>query len=422
MTMQETINIVLKQYGKELLLNGDRFCSIVSDYASKYELENRIIRRLNQEKILPEIYNVISDSSINADAIKRMDAYLNRSGFSEEWKNIVYEIFSLSLSHVASVNSKGCLTNDPKTMIKNGKKKCLGKNQASNLYTNISRNSEVNIPGDFQIIGKHAFEKFDYSTHVARVVLRLGVEEIQDSAFDHLIIDDYIEIPDSVIRIGDYFPFKLGEYGYVKCSETSYAYNYCKDHRIKNSIDGIPERHTTRKITKEIAKNITCEKENELFIAPRDWDTKYRNALIIENARSIEKGAFRGRTDIEVLYIKSDVGFIKQNAFRDCTNLRFIFLENNAQIASYAFANCRNLKYVYLGAAFDGEPIVHSTAFESDTSFSIFDNSFDKDSIKRFCSINKYNYINGETELDSISDEDFFDFTTWLINIKTKLL
>ncbi|MEE0913154.1 MAG: leucine-rich repeat protein [Ruminococcus sp.] len=401
MTMQEIINKVLTQYGKEVLLNGDRFCSVVNDFASKYELENKIIRRLNQEKILTEIYNVINDSHLNEDALKRLDAYLNYSGFSVEWKNIVYEIFSLSLNNAALVTSNGFLTDNPKTMTKNGKKKCLGKNQAASLYTNLSRNSEIIIPGEFQIIGKYAFEKFGYSTHISRVILKFGVEEIQDSAFDHLIIDDYIEIPDSVVRIGDYFPIKLGEYGYVKCSESSYAYNYCKDHRIKNSIDGIPERPSTRKITKDIANNMTYKNEKELFIAPKEWDTKYRNALIIDDARSVEKGAFRGRNDIEVLYIKSDVCYIKQNAFRDCTNLRFVFIEHKVKIASYAFANCRKLKYMYF-LAVDGEYDINKTAFEPNTDIAIFNPLYDIDT-------DEYNIL---------TDEDYSDFSTWLIEIE----
>ena len=52
---------LLSQYGADLLLDGNRFCALIDDLAPDPMLktERKVLQRLNQENILPEIYLTI---------------------------------------------------------------------------------------------------------------------------------------------------------------------------------------------------------------------------------------------------------------------------------------------------------------------------------------------------------------------------
>ena len=92
--LSASIKQILSQYGTDVLLNGNRFCALVDDLApnpeSKYE--RRVLQRLNQENLLSEIYKLISQTENTGKQFK-LDLLLEEAGFSESWKQIVFEIF-----------------------------------------------------------------------------------------------------------------------------------------------------------------------------------------------------------------------------------------------------------------------------------------------------------------------------------------
>ena len=57
-----------------------------------------------------------------------------------------------------------------------------------------------------------------------------------DFAFDGVIIEDFIKIPDSVSSIG-YGAIHLEEKGYIRCSENSLACIYARSNGMCNSVD-----------------------------------------------------------------------------------------------------------------------------------------------------------------------------------------
>lgn len=63
-----------------------------------------------------------------------------------------------------------------------------------------------------------------------------GICVIDKHALDNVKVKNKIIIPSSVTRIGDY-AFDLMPNAYVECDEKSYAYLYCKENGIRNSVD-----------------------------------------------------------------------------------------------------------------------------------------------------------------------------------------
>lgn len=85
---------LLNQYGIDILLNGNRFCALVDDLAPDpaLKIERRVLQRLNQENLLSEVHQVISQNERDSECYK-LDLLLEEAGFSETWKQIVFELF-----------------------------------------------------------------------------------------------------------------------------------------------------------------------------------------------------------------------------------------------------------------------------------------------------------------------------------------
>ena len=87
---------LLSQYGVDILLNGNRFCALVDDLAPDPTLtiKRKVLQRLNQENLLPEIYLTISQNEKDRE-LNKLELLLEEAGFSETWKQIVFELFRI---------------------------------------------------------------------------------------------------------------------------------------------------------------------------------------------------------------------------------------------------------------------------------------------------------------------------------------
>lgn len=77
---------------------------------------------------------------------------------------------------------------------------------------------------------------FSLRTEVDSIELPNGVCVLDENALFNVKVKQKIVIPLSVTRIGKY-AFALMENAYVECDEGSYAYIYCKENGIRNSVD-----------------------------------------------------------------------------------------------------------------------------------------------------------------------------------------
>ena len=95
--LSNIIHQLLNQYGTDILLNGNRFCALVDDLAPDptLKIERKVLQRLNQENLLSEIYLTISQNE-NDREFNKLELLLEEAGFSETWKQIVFELFQFN--------------------------------------------------------------------------------------------------------------------------------------------------------------------------------------------------------------------------------------------------------------------------------------------------------------------------------------
>lgn len=96
MDLSNIIYQLLSQYGTDILLNGNRFCALVDDLAPDptLKIKRKVLQRLNQENLLPEIYLTISQNEKDRE-FNKLELLLEEAGFSETWKQIVFELFRI---------------------------------------------------------------------------------------------------------------------------------------------------------------------------------------------------------------------------------------------------------------------------------------------------------------------------------------
>lgn len=94
MDLSNIIYQLLSQYGTDILLNGNRFCALVDDLAPDptLKIKRKVLQRLNQENLLPEIYLTISQNEKDRE-FNKLELLLEEAGFSETWKQIVLNYF-----------------------------------------------------------------------------------------------------------------------------------------------------------------------------------------------------------------------------------------------------------------------------------------------------------------------------------------
>ena len=93
----------------------------------------------------------------------------------------------------------------------------------------------VILPDGIDVVVRDAFWGIPGTT-ADKIILPRGLKKVQEEAFGHLTVQDYIVIPDSVTEIGKN-AFRLGEKAHVQCNQGSDAYRYCVQNHLRNSVD-----------------------------------------------------------------------------------------------------------------------------------------------------------------------------------------
>ena len=112
----------------------------------------------------------------------------------------------------------------------------FGPKRVRKLYETVPE--VIEVPKKTNIVLSNAFYNLVGSRmiNIQKIILSEQVREIQKHAFKGLVIQETIVIPDSVTEIGE-DAFQLSENAYVTCSIGSKAYSYCKQHKLKNTVD-----------------------------------------------------------------------------------------------------------------------------------------------------------------------------------------
>lgn len=115
-SIDKVIASIFSKFGKDILLNGSKFCAVLDDLSPEMTLERRIMKRLWYENMFDDIYNAVLDNRL----LSRVEMLLTEAGFSEEWKNIVFEAFNLKNDTYVCSEIKYDNVNDIDKMIELG--------------------------------------------------------------------------------------------------------------------------------------------------------------------------------------------------------------------------------------------------------------------------------------------------------------
>lgn len=92
----DVIKQVLNQYGTDILLNGNRFCGFFNDLAPEMKIERRVLQRLNQESLLAEIYQLVSQE-VKEKEHSKLELLLDEAGLSDTWKKLFFKCSLLQM-------------------------------------------------------------------------------------------------------------------------------------------------------------------------------------------------------------------------------------------------------------------------------------------------------------------------------------
>ena len=367
--MKEIINSILSQYGKEILLDGNRFCSVVSDLAPQFKKENKIIRRLNQEMILPIIYHVLCKQPIEVNGINRLDVFLNESGFSEDWKTIVYTLFSLPV-----------LINDGKLEADNFQKTYDGisdqeyaafctpintAKQREDLPSYVEEDSYISVFKDIldsrendvhndkshyvtitpnDLLFNSEIGCYSYTENEKNIRLSNDFKEIGKKLFYKNAMLEKVIIPDTVNKIGPY------------------AFADCKNLKsviLPKSLVSIDECafHENRSLEKiDIPDSVT-----EIGDFAFGFCINLKTISLSNSLTKIENRVFWRNDSIEKIVIPDSVTEIGDYAFEECKNLKLITLSNNLKtIGKNAFGENLSLEQIVIP---DSVSIIGERAF-----------------------------------------------------------
>ena len=97
LTIQNIVLQIFRQYDIDILLDGNRFCALIEDLAPEMKLEKKVIHRLNQDQLLKDIYTLFCNTPHKESEYGKLDILLDDAGFSDSWKQVVYNIFDPSI-------------------------------------------------------------------------------------------------------------------------------------------------------------------------------------------------------------------------------------------------------------------------------------------------------------------------------------
>lgn len=399
LSLADAIVSIINTYGVDILKDGNRFCAILGDIAPTLDKERKIIRRAKDEDVLPLIWEAYSvDATKRASILSKIEYRLkSEAGFSEEWYQTLKVAFSEAFSWgVPSVTQVPAVST---RKVPASKKKYLAKNTAkTNMLSHFP--DEIHIPEDFTAIGWSAFE--GWHSRVENIIIPDTITEIQDFAFCDIKVSGFVSIPNSVTSMGRH-PFTLEKNAYIKCSRGSYAYQYCIENQLPNSVD---EEYAAAVNSMVFSDTIASALIDGL-----------RDLVILQGTTSIEEGAFRNRDDFEFVVADDDLKFIEKGAFSNCKLLQGVALGQGVQrIASEAFLHCVNLKMVYIDVESDffvdsdarlsndiARLTISDTAFMGCEKLKYIVSVWYCEALHKFCKANRITYVYDDVLLDKHS-------------------
>lgn len=216
----------------EILTLPEKYQQISSNAFSKLDPRNKEIRQI----IISDKVEIIDDNAFSglivteAIHIPSSVRRIGENAFTIKEGACVF-CTGKSRAHVyfaKNTNVKVVIDVPYKRTVEKDAEKIIQELCSSKIVTRIKTNT---IPTKRDAFGLVADKPV-----VDEIVLPEGVCVIEEQALNNVRVQKRIIVPASVKRIGER-AFELTEDAYVECQENSYAYYYCKENGIRNSVD-----------------------------------------------------------------------------------------------------------------------------------------------------------------------------------------
>lgn len=203
--------------------------------------------------------------------------------------------------------------------------------------------TELILPPGLKEIREAAFMD---CTGIERIVFSEGIEKIGTNAFSGCTSLKRVCFPASLKYIGsrafaDCDELAEAEFGNPRINTLEDAFAGCifELESLQNEIASPAEYFELKVDRKNTAKILTYTGDEEVVVIP--------GMIGGHPITSIEKGCFKGNTDIREVYMDDDIEGLNGDVFKDCTNLEKVHISNAvAKFTASAFAGCTGLAEV----------------------------------------------------------------------------
>ena len=223
---QDTVELLFKTSDNipDILIIPDKYERIPSNVLAKLKPNGKRIRQIVISDTIQEIEDKAFDGLIVTEAIHIPTSVkkIGSNAFTLEEGAYIY-FNGLSKAYLDYPKTKH-------TVILDAPYKRTVARETDKILEEISHSKNITR------IKHQVLPRLIEKPIVDEIIVPDGVCVISSSAFDNAKIRKRIVIPNSVTRIGSY-SFDLLQGAYVECEEKSYAYLYCKENGIRNSVD-----------------------------------------------------------------------------------------------------------------------------------------------------------------------------------------
>ena len=223
---QDTVELLFKTSDNipDILIIPDKYERIPSNVLAKLKPNGKRIRQIVISDTIQEIEDKAFDGLIVTEAIHIPTSVkkIGSNAFTLEEGAYIY-FNGLSKAYLDYPKTKH-------TVILDAPYKRTVARETDKILEEISHSKNITR------IKNQVLPRLIEKPIVDEIIVPDGVCVISPSAFNNAKIRKRIVIPNSVTRIGSY-SFDLLQGAYVECEEKSYAYLYCKENGIRNSVD-----------------------------------------------------------------------------------------------------------------------------------------------------------------------------------------
>lgn len=312
---------------------------------------HHVAKFLKSVEIHANVTSIISGTFKNCTALKSIDIPKSVKAIEDD----AFEGCEQIVINISAEIQLGKFLIKPKCNSKVSKPSDKNKINSANQKATSKENFRYSVINDYVVIEKYTGS--DTSVIIPAIIDGLPVKKIEKETFKECKALEKIEIPDSIIKIGDFafsgcyhlkaidIPESVTEIG-------DNAFSFCESLEEINISDSVTEIGELE--IGEFAFG-DCESLKSINIPDSvtkisEWAfsgcTLLKSIEIPESVTEIGNFAFFACSSLENIYIPDSVEKIGEKAFSGCKSLKLIEIPNGIKIFENTFENC-HAKVIY---------------------------------------------------------------------------